>query len=70
MITNINEQLWIDFDLEVEFFLRTLVGWIIYNSRKDNPEHRNFHNGKYWSFNSYPEFSRQPDWAMRRAGIF
>lgn len=58
MITSFNEQLWIDFDLEIEFFLRYIVGWIGYNAAKDNPDQRNFHEGQYWSYNSYPEYSK------------
>ncbi len=58
MNTNFSEQLWIDFDLEVEFFLRHIVGWISYNAKKDNPDHRNFQEGQYWSYNSYPEYAK------------
>lgn len=58
MNTNFSEQLWIDFDLEIEFFLRYLVGWLVYNAAKDKPEQRNFHEGQYWSYNSYPEYSK------------
>ncbi len=59
MYVNFSEQLWIDFDLEVEYFLRHIVSWLGYNASKDNPEHRNFHEGQYWSFNSYPEYAKR-----------
>lgn len=58
MYVNFSEQLAIDFDLEVEYFLRNLVGWIGSNAAKDSPDHRNFHEGHYWSFNSYPEYAK------------
>lgn len=58
MITNFNEQLWIDFDLEIAVFLENLVAWIRFNATKDKPEQRNFHDGRYWSYNSYPEFAK------------
>lgn len=66
MNTNFSEQLWIDFDLEVEYFLRFLVTWITYNSQKDKSEDRNFHDGQYWSYNSYPEYSKMlPGFSVR-----
>ncbi len=58
MITNFSEQLWIDFDLEVAIFLENLVSWIRFNASKDNPEQRNFHEGRYWSYNSYPQLAK------------
>ena len=58
MITNFSEQLWIDFDLECAVFLENLVAWIRFNASKDKPEDRNFHDGKYWSYNSYPQFAK------------
>jgi hypothetical protein len=58
MITNFNEQLWIDFDLEIAVFLENLVSWVRFNATKDKPEQRNFHDGRYWSYNSYPEFAK------------
>ncbi len=66
MNTNFSEQLWIDFDLEVEYFLRFLVTWITHNSQKDKPELRNCQDGLYWSYNSYPEYSRMlPGFSVR-----
>lgn len=58
MHVNFSEQLWIDFDLEIEYFLRFLVLWITLNSQKDNPSERNLRDGLYWSYNSYPEFTK------------
>lgn len=59
MITNFNEQLWIDFDLEIAVFLENMAVWLRYNASKTNPEHRNFHEGRYWSFDSYPELAKR-----------
>lgn len=58
MQINFSEQLAIDFDLEVEYFLRNIVGWIVYNAAKDNPKNRNFHENQYWTHNSYPEYAK------------
>ena len=58
MYVNFSEQLAIDFDLEVEYFLRNLVYWLCFNAAKDNPEHRNLREGLYWSYNSYPEYAK------------
>lgn len=58
MITNFNEQLFIDFDLEIAVFIENLVGWIRTNAAKDKMSDRNFHEGRHWSYNSYSQFSR------------
>ncbi len=58
MYINFSEQLAIDFDLEVEYFLRNLVYWLCFNAAKDNPEHRNLREGLYWSYNSYSEYAK------------
>lgn len=58
MYVNFSEQLAIDFDLEVEYFLRNLVYWLCFNAAKDNPENRNLREGLYWSYNSYPEYAK------------
>lgn len=66
MITNFSEQLSIDFDLEIAIFLENLVYWLRLNSAKDNPEHRNFHEGRFWSYNSYPELAKLfPCWTAK-----
>lgn len=58
MHVNFSEQLAIDFDLEVEYFLRNLVYWVCFNAAKDNPDNRNLREGLYWSYNSYPEYAK------------
>ncbi len=58
MYVNFSEQLAIDFDLEVEYFLRNLVYWLSFNAAKDNPDQRNLRDGLYWSYNSYPEYAK------------
>ena len=45
-------------DAEVCIFIANLASWLNTNYSKDNPDHRNFHEGRYWSYNSYPEFSK------------
>lgn len=64
MITNFSEQLWIDFDIEIAVFLENLVSWVRYNASKDKIEHRNFHEGRYWSYDTYKELSKRfPGWS-------
>lgn len=58
MYVNFSEQLAIDFDLEVEYFLRNLIYWLCFNAAKDNPDQRNLREGLYWSYNSYPEYAK------------
>lgn len=58
MHVNFSEQLAIDFDLEVEYFLRNVAVWLCINASKDNPEYRNLREGEYWSYNSYPEYAK------------
>lgn len=66
MITNFSEQLWTDFDLEIAVFLENLTQWIRFNASKDKPEDRNFHEGQYWSYNSYPQFAKLfPGWSSK-----
>lgn len=66
MITSFNEQLSIDFDLESAVFLENLVYWLRFNAAKDKPEYRNFHEGRYWAYNSYPELAKLfPCWTSK-----
>ena len=46
MITGFNEQLWIDFDLEIAVFLENLAAWLRINASKDNEARRNYHEGR------------------------
>lgn len=59
MITNFNEQLWIDFDLEIAVLLENFAAWIRFNATKRNPEDRNFHEGRYWTYDSYCEYGKR-----------
>ncbi len=60
MITHVNEQLWIDFNLDTAVFLDTLAYWI----KKNAANQRNFHDGRYWSYNSFPAFLKLfPGWS-------
>lgn len=59
MITNFNEQLWFDFDLEIAVLLENLSQWVRFNATKENPEHRNYRAGRYWSFDSYKELAKR-----------
>lgn len=59
MITNFNEQLWIDFDLEVAVILENFAAWIRFNATKRNPKDRNLHEGRYWTYDSYCEYSKR-----------
>ena len=59
MNTSFNEKLWIDYDLEIAVFLQNIAGWIRYNISKDDPNKRNLHDGRYWSYNSNTELSKQ-----------
>lgn len=66
MITNFNEQLAIDFDIEIAVFLENLIYWLKFNSSKDDINQRNFYDGRYWSYNSYTELSKLfPIWSPK-----
>jgi hypothetical protein len=66
MITGFNEQLWIDFDLEIAVFLENLAAWLRINASKDNEARRNYHEGRYWSYDSYTELSKRfPGWSSK-----
>ena len=59
MITNFCEQLWLDFDLEVAVLLENFAAWIRFNASKRNPKDRNFHEGRYWTYDSYCEYGKR-----------
>lgn len=67
MITQFNEKLFIDTrDANVAIFIENLVSWLRFNISKDKPEDRNFFEGRYWSFNSYPAFAKLfPGWTPK-----
>lgn len=50
MIANVNEQVWIDFSLDVAVFLDTIAYWLKKNAANKLP--RNFHEGRYWTYNT------------------
>jgi hypothetical protein len=54
MIANVTEQLWIDFDLDIAVFLDTLAYWI----KKNAANQKHYYDGRYWSYNSYPAFTK------------
>jgi hypothetical protein len=61
MIANVTEQLWIDFDLDIAVFLDTLAYWI----KKNAANQKHFYDGRYWSYNSYPAFTKMfPGWKI------
>ncbi len=51
MIANVNEQMWLDFDLNTAVFLDTIAYWIKLNAA--NKSARHFHDGRYWTYNTY-----------------
>jgi hypothetical protein len=61
MIANVNEQMWIDYDLDIAVFLDTIAYWIKKNAA--NKQERNFHEGRYWTYNSQEAFQKMfPGW--------
>jgi hypothetical protein len=61
MITNFNEQLATDLnEIEVPVFIENLAYWI----RKNAANEKHLHEGRYWSYNSYPAFRKlYPFWS-------
>jgi hypothetical protein len=61
MITNFSEQLAsILQEVDVPVFIENLAYWI----RKNAANEKHFHEGRYWSYNSYPAFSKlYPFWS-------
>ena len=43
-------------DAHVCIFIANLTTWLRYNATKKDPKDRNFHDGKYWSYNSIEDF--------------
>lgn len=64
MIANVNEQLWIDFDLDTAVFLDTIAYWIKKNAA--NKQEHNFHEGRYWTYNTLEAFTKMfPGWSIQ-----
>lgn len=62
MIANVNEQVWIDFGLDIAVFLDTMAYWIKKNAANKQP--RNFHEGRYWTYNTQEAFQKMfPGWS-------
>ena len=57
MNLTINEQLMNDTkDANLCIFIANLSTWIKFNASKKDPEERNFHEGRYWSYNTIQDF--------------
>lgn len=67
MITQFNEVLAVEFrDVEVAILIENIAHWIRVNASKENPAYRNFHEGRFWTFNSLPELCKLfPVWSPR-----
>ena len=62
MIAQVNEQLWIDFNLDTAVFLDTIAYWIKKNAY--NKLARNFHQGRYWTYNTQQAYQKMfPGWS-------
>lgn len=61
MLTNFCEQLATTLqEIEVPVFIENLAYWI----RKNHANEKHFHEGRYWSYNSYPAFAKlYPFWS-------
>lgn len=63
MITNFDEQLAIDFDVESAIFIQSLAQWTRRNAANDH----NLHEGRYWSYNSYDALVKIfPYWSKKQ----
>lgn len=63
MITNFDEQLAIDFDVESAIFVQSLAHW----TRRNAANHHNFHEGRYWSYNTYEALTKIfPYWSKKQ----
>lgn len=64
MIANVNEQLWINYDLETAVFLDTIAYWVKRNAA--NKQMHNFHEGRYWTYNSLDAYTKMfPGWSIQ-----
>lgn len=63
MIANVNEQLWIDFNLDTAVFLDSIAYWIKRNAL--NKKTHNYQEGQYWTYNSLDAFTKMfPGWSV------
>lgn len=71
MITNFNEQIFrLTKDANVAIFVENLACWIKYNATKDNPQDRNFHEGRYWSYDAVTDLVKYYGaWSTRQIRV-
>jgi hypothetical protein len=63
MITNFDEQLAIDFDVESAIFIQSLAHWTRRNAANNN----NYYEGRYWSYNTYEALTKIfPYWSKKQ----
>lgn len=63
MITTFDEQLAIDFDIESAIFIQSLAHW----TRKNAANNHNFHEGRYWTYNTYDALTKIfPYWSKKQ----
>lgn len=63
MITNFDEQLAIDFDVESAIFIQSLAQW----TRRNAANNHNFHEGRYWTYNTYDALTKIfPYWSKKQ----
>lgn len=63
MITSFDEQLAIDFDVESAIFIQSLAQW----TRRNAANQHNFHEGRYWSYNTYDALTKIfPYWSKKQ----
>jgi len=62
MIANVNETLWVDFNLDTAVFLDLIAFWLKKNSLNKQP--RNFRDGRYWTYNTLDSYCTHfPGWS-------
>lgn len=63
MITNFNEQIFVDFkSIDIAVFIENIAYWI----RKNSANKRHFYDGRTWSYNSFEAFTKMfPGWSIQ-----
>lgn len=57
MVTGFSEKLLRDTkDANLAIFIENLACWIKFNASKSDPAERNYHEGRYWSYNTLNDF--------------
>lgn len=57
MNLTLNEQLMRDTgDAHICIFIANLATWLRFNASKTDPDQRNYHENRYWSYNSHADF--------------